>query len=257
MTPVLTLPPTPDELQQQMAPRKLHHVAVAVDSVDEALKFYRETLGLEEITVMNLDDRGLKVGADQGRAVRDRAAGAAGPRGRTVARFLDRRGPGLHHVCFEVEDVEKSMRYYEGKGATFLDPVPRPGAVGLVSFMPPSLADGVLVELAQTSGYTFPEPEAEATEEEAPALEITTPILRGPAGYTRHGLVSTSTWGQAQPKAASARARARAAADRLGAAGAGGPDADRARTGRLHAARAGERRADARVAATGRGVCTL
>src|SRR6185295_5623343 len=98
----------------------------------------------------------------------------------TVGRFLDRRGPGLHHVCFEVDDVEKSMRYYEGKGATFLDLVPRPGAVGLVSFMPPTQADGVLVELAQTSGYTFPEAEAE----EAPAPEITRPVLRGPGGYT-------------------------------------------------------------------------
>src|SRR5688572_9602896 len=174
-TPVLTLPPTPEELRQQMAPRKLHHVAVAVDSVDEALKFYRETLGLDEITVMTLEDRGLKV-----------ALIKSGPseielleplqEDSTVGRFLDRRGPGLHHVCFEVEDVEKSMRYYEGKGATFLDPVPRPGAVGLVSFMPPTMADGVLVELAQTSGYTFPEPEVEQVEE---APVFTKPILRG------------------------------------------------------------------------------
>ena len=88
-----------------------------------------------------------------------------------------------------------SMRYYEGRGATFLDPVPRPGAVGLVSFMPPALADGVLVELAQTTGYEFPEAETDGVEE-APAPVIHTPILRGAAGYTRHGLVSGSTWGQ-------------------------------------------------------------
>jgi methylmalonyl-CoA epimerase len=193
-TPVLQLPPTPEELQRQMAPRKLHHVAVAVDSVDEALKFYRETLGLEQITVMTLEDRGLKVGLVK-----------AGPseielleplqEDSTVGRFLDRRGPGLHHVCFEVEDVEKSMRYFEGRGATFLDPVPRPGAVGLVSFMPPSMADGVLVELAQTSGYTFPEPEP-LEDEAPPAPVLHRPILRGAAGYTRYGLVDATTWGQ-------------------------------------------------------------
>jgi methylmalonyl-CoA epimerase len=180
-TPVLVLPPTPEELRQQMAPKKLHHVAVAVDSVDEAVKFYRDTLGLDEITVMTLEDRGLKV-----------ALIRSGPsevelleplqEDSTVGLSLDRRGPGLHHVCFEVDDVEKSMRYYEGRGATFLDPVPRPGAVGLVSFMPPALADGVLVELAQTTGYEFPEAETDEVGEEAPAPVIHTPILRGAAG---------------------------------------------------------------------------
>jgi hypothetical protein len=106
----------------------------------------------------------------------------------TVRKFLDRRGPGLHHVCFVGEDVEASMRHFEKNGATFIDPVPRPGAVGLVSFMPPSQADGVLVEFAQTSGYTLPEVPVEV-EETAAEPVITTPILRGPGGYTRAGIV--------------------------------------------------------------------
>jgi methylmalonyl-CoA epimerase len=201
-TPVLELPPTPEELQRMRAPQKLHHVAVAVDNVDEALKFYRDVLGLEDITVMTLEDRGLKV-----------ALVKSGPseiellepldEDSTVGRFLDRRGPGLHHVCFEVEDVEQSMRYFEGRGATFLDPVPRPGAVGLVSFMPPTVADGVLVELAQTSGYTLPEeaPTTEPVAEEAPGPEITRPIVRGVSGYTHSALTASrpiNAWG-AQP----------------------------------------------------------
>jgi methylmalonyl-CoA epimerase len=188
-TPVLELPLTPEELKQMMAPQKLHHVAVAVDSVDDALKYYRDILGLEEITTMTLEDRGLKV-----------ALIKAGPSeielleptndDSTVRKFLDRRGPGLHHVCFEVEDVEASMRHFEKNGATFIDPVPRPGAVGLVSFMPPSQADGVLVEFAQTSGYTLPEAAVEVEETAAEPAEpvITTPILRGPGGYTRAGM---------------------------------------------------------------------
>ncbi|MCC7367576.1 MAG: methylmalonyl-CoA epimerase [Chloroflexi bacterium] len=199
-TPTIVLPPTPEEERQMRAPRKLHHVAVAVDNLDEALKYYRDILGLDEITTMTLDDRGLKVGLIK-----------AGPSeielleplhdDSTVARFLDRRGPGLHHICFEVEDVEKSMRYYEGKGATFIDPVPRPGAVGLVSFMPPVLADGVLVELAQTSGYELPTPEgeAEAVAEEQPPVVITRPIIRGAGGYTRAGLMAAQP---VQPKPA-------------------------------------------------------
>ena len=81
---------------------------------------------------MTLEDRGLKVGLIK-----------AGPseiellepisEDSTVGRFLDRRGPGLHHICFEVEDIEKTMRYYEGKGGSFLDPVPTGrGRAGLV-----------------------------------------------------------------------------------------------------------------------------
>jgi len=191
-TPVIVLPPTPEELRKMMAPQKLHHVAVAVDNLDEALKYYRDILGLDEITTMTLEDRGLKVGLIK-----------AGPseiellepisEDSTVGRFLDRRGPGLHHICFEVDDIEKTMRYYEGKGGSFIDPVPRPGAVGLVSFMPPTLADGVLVEFAQTSGYTLPEPEKEPEPEvveEAPPVIIHTPILRGAGGYTRAGLTA-------------------------------------------------------------------
>jgi butyryl-CoA dehydrogenase len=210
-TPLIVLPPTPEEERRMRAPQKLHHVAVAVDNLDEALKYYRDILGLDEITTLTLEDRGLKVGLVK-----------AGPSeielleplhdDTTVARFLDRRGPGLHHICFEVEDVEKSMRYYEGKGATFIDPVPRPGAVGLVSFMPPALADGVLVELAQTSGYSLPEPEVEAElEVEAAPIVITKPILRGAGGYTRAGLYA------ARPAPPPAEPAATASADATGA----------------------------------------
>jgi methylmalonyl-CoA epimerase len=186
-TPVLELPLTPEELKKKLGPRKLHHVAVAVDSVDDALKFYRDILGLDEIEIMTLEDRGLKVALVKAGLSEIELLEPTDPEG-TVARFLDRRGPGLHHVCFEVEDVEKSMRHFEGRGASFLDPVPRPGAVGLVSFMPPSLAEGVLVELAQTSGYELPgtEVEPEPVPEEAPVIH--TPIIRGAGGYTRAGL---------------------------------------------------------------------
>jgi methylmalonyl-CoA epimerase len=189
-----------------MAPKRLHHVAVAVDKVDEALKFYRETLGLEEITVMNLEDRGLKVALVKAGVSEIELLEPLDENG-TVARFLDRRGPGLHHICFEVEDVEKSMRYYEGRGATFIDPVPRPGAVGLVSFMPPTLADGVLVELAQLSGYEVEKPEEEPTPvpESMEPTVVEKPVLRGPGGYTRAGMMTGTgaRWGQMPvPKAA-------------------------------------------------------
>jgi methylmalonyl-CoA epimerase len=196
-TPVLELPPTPEELARLRGVKKLHHVAVAVDNVDEALRFYRDILGLDDITTMTLEDRGLKIGLVKA-GVSEIELLEPTNQENTVQRFLDRRGPGLHHVCFEVDDVEASMRHFEKRGAEFLDPVPRPGAVGLVSFMPPSVADGVLVELAQTSGYTLPDTAPEpAVSDDAlapPDAPVEKPLSRamtrsaGTVAYDRHGL---------------------------------------------------------------------
>jgi methylmalonyl-CoA epimerase len=163
-----------------------------VDNVDDALRFYRDVLGLNDITTMTLDDRGLKVGLIKAGLSEIELLEPTDPNN-TVSRFLDRRGPGLHHVCFEVEDVAASMKHFEGRGGQFLDPVPRPGAVGLVTFMPPSVADGVLVELAQTSGYEVAAEEPEtvvADETLAPpdATIITQTFTRPAGGYTRPGL---------------------------------------------------------------------
>ena len=127
--------------------RKLHHVAVAVDSVDDALGFYRDVLGLTDVERMELPDRGLRVALIKtGNAEVELLEPTTD---NTVRKFLDRRGSGLHHICFQVDDLEAAMPELRARGAEFVDPVPRPGAVGLVTFMPPSLADGVLVELAQ------------------------------------------------------------------------------------------------------------
>ena len=193
-TPVLQLPPTPEELQRQMAPRKLHHVAVAVDSVDDALKFYRETLGLEEITVMTLEDRGLKVGLVKAGSVRDRAAGAApgGQHGRRDSWT----GAGRAFTTSASRSTTSRSRCGTTRGGARRSSIRCRGRArsGWSRSCRRPLADGVLVELAQTSGYTFPEPEADGRG--GSSGRATTPIVRGPAGYTRHGLLNTSAWGQ-------------------------------------------------------------
>ena len=131
--------------------RKLHHVAVAVESVDEALRFYRDLLGLRVSRTMKQQDRGLKVALIQ---AGDTEIELLEPTSsdNTVKRFLDRRGSGLHHICFQVDDIEATMKELAERGAEFVDEVPREGAVGLVAFMPPRVADGVLVELTQIMG---------------------------------------------------------------------------------------------------------
>ena len=131
--------------------RKLHHVAVAVESVEAASRFYRDLLGLTVSRTMTLEDRGLKVALIQ---AGDTEIELLEPTSvdNTVRRFLERRGSGLHHVCFQVDDIETAMKELAERGAEFVDDVPREGAVGLVAFMPPRVADGVLVELTQITG---------------------------------------------------------------------------------------------------------
>ena len=141
--------------------KRLHHVAVAVESIPAALGFYHDILGLTNITIKTLKDRGLKVALIQAGESEIELLEPTSEDS-TVRRFLDRRGSGLHHICFQVDDIEAAMRELGGRGAEFIEPVPREGAVGLVSFMPPAVADGVLVELAQVAAPHKAPAEAES-----------------------------------------------------------------------------------------------
>ena len=128
--------------------KRLNHISVAVDSIDDALKFYRDLLGLEVIETVTLGDRELKVAFVK---LGDTEIELLEPTSQdnTVTRFLERRGPGLHHICLEVDDLAAAMDELSARGAEFVDPEPRPGAVGQVAFILPEVGRGVLVELNQ------------------------------------------------------------------------------------------------------------
>ena len=105
----------------------LDHVGIAVQDVERALAFYRDALGLdvhasEEVLTQRVRAHFIPVGGSSLELLEGTAPDSA------ITRYIEKRGPGLHHICFEVEDVEKSMRYFEGKGGAFLEPNPRPGA---------------------------------------------------------------------------------------------------------------------------------
>src|SRR6266508_6007963 len=128
--------------------RKLNHVSIAVESVEAALGFYRDMLGLEVSEVVTLEDRQLKVAF---LTIGDTKIELLEPlnQDNTVRRFIDRWGPGLHHICLEVDDIATEMQRLESKGAQFTEDAPRPGAVGRVAFILPTTTNGVLVELNQ------------------------------------------------------------------------------------------------------------
>ena len=128
--------------------KKLNHVSIAVESVDEALKFYRDLLGLEVERTVVLEDRQLKVAFVK---IGETELELIEPlnEDNTVRRYIDRWGPGLHHICIEVDDVAGTMATLKARGAEFTDTEPRPGAVGQVAFIHPSSSGGVLVEINQ------------------------------------------------------------------------------------------------------------
>lgn len=136
---------------------RLHHVGIAVRDGDRAASLWRTLLGLRETGRYRVDEFGVVAAFLS--PVAD--AGAEDPGGLlelvqplsgegVVARFLDRRGPGLHHVCFEVADLGAALRALAERGVRLVDEKPRLGAGGhRVAFVHPASAGGVLLELKQ------------------------------------------------------------------------------------------------------------
>ena len=136
--------------------RKVDHVGIAVRSIDESLHFWELALGLELEGREAVPTEGVEVAflpAGVSRIELLEATGADSP----VARFLDKRGPGIHHLTFEVDDLAAMLDRLAGVGTTLLDRTPRSGAGGSrVAFVHPSSTGGVLVELVQRARRTPP-----------------------------------------------------------------------------------------------------
>jgi methylmalonyl-CoA epimerase len=143
---------------------KLDHIGIAVSDITAALAFYRDALGLEveppeEVTSQRVRAHFVMLSAD--------GTPESGPAGERVpgpglelleataddspiAKYVGKRGPGLHHITLRVDDIEAALAQLKSRGVRLIDEMPRPGAHGsLVAFIHPSSAHGVLVELTQ------------------------------------------------------------------------------------------------------------
>ncbi len=132
-------------------PGRIHHVAVIVRDLDQSMSFYRDRLGLALELVLPIASDGvtiafLGVGESKIELVMptDPSTG--------VARFLESRGEGFHHVCLEVADIAAELDRLAGEGVELIDTTPRPGAEGPVAFIHPRSCNGVLVELIEAPG---------------------------------------------------------------------------------------------------------
>ena len=130
---------------------KINHLGVAVSSLDEALQFWRDGLGLELEEVEIVEDQGVRVAmlpAGESRIELLEATGAETP----VGKFLSKRGAGLHHLCVEVADIAAKLTELKARGVRLIDEQPRRGAGGaLVAFVHPASTGGVLLELTQNN----------------------------------------------------------------------------------------------------------
>jgi methylmalonyl-CoA/ethylmalonyl-CoA epimerase len=131
---------------------KIHHIGIAVRDLDEAATRFGGLLGLKRGDRYDLPEWGVSALFMPVGPVGDSHLELLEPHGEdsSVGKFLARRGEGLHHVCFEVDDIESTLREFARQGARLIDEKPRPGAGGhLVAFVHPKSSHGVLVELKQ------------------------------------------------------------------------------------------------------------
>jgi methylmalonyl-CoA/ethylmalonyl-CoA epimerase len=141
----------PSAVGAVLGPSRVHHVALVVRSIDASLVLWRDQLGLEHETTMEIPTDGVRiaflgVGESKVELVEptDPSTG--------VARFLDARGEGFHHVCLEVADLTAELDRLTSAGLELVDRTPRRGAEGPVAFIHPRSGGGVLVELIEAPG---------------------------------------------------------------------------------------------------------
>jgi methylmalonyl-CoA epimerase len=127
---------------------KIHHVAIAVKDLEEALRFYRDTLGLPVHEQATREDQGVKAALLTIGGSEIELLEPLGP-DTPVGRFLERRGEGIHHICLQTDDIDKELAGLKTKGVELIDQEPRQGLAGRICFLHPRSTKGVLVELAQ------------------------------------------------------------------------------------------------------------
>ena len=131
--------------------KKVEHIAIAVEDIEAAIEHYSSVWGVEVEHRERVEDQGVDEAMLPIGDTYLQLLGATGP-DTTVGKYLSRRGPGLHHIAIEVDDLEATLADLKAKGVRLIDEAPRRGGRGhMVAFVHPKGNQGVLVELVQAS----------------------------------------------------------------------------------------------------------
>ena len=143
------MPSSSNSIGENAMLKKINHIAIAVNNIEEAAKFYQTILGLnlsgvEVVTAQKTRVGFFKIGESNIELVQPAEPDSP------LVKFLETKGQGIHHICFEVDDVEAEVKAFHEKGATLIDQKPRPGAHNTkVAFVHPKSSSGVLIELCE------------------------------------------------------------------------------------------------------------
>jgi methylmalonyl-CoA epimerase len=128
--------------------KRIHHIAIAVSNLKESAALFEKVLGVKahyhEAPCQKVTEALLKVG----NGAEIDLVEPTGPES-AVAKYLEKRGEGLHHIALEVEDVNKELKATEGKGIQLIDKEGREGVAGQIGFLHPKSLSGVLIELVE------------------------------------------------------------------------------------------------------------
>jgi len=128
--------------------KKVDHIGILVSNLDEAIKLYKDCFDAEVDKVETVPKQGVKaailsLGQGTNLELLEPLPGT------NMAKVLEKRGEGLHHITFEVDNVDKELSHLSGRGIELIDKKSRPGLEGMVAFIHPKSLRGVLVELCQ------------------------------------------------------------------------------------------------------------
>ena len=127
----------------------INHVCIAVRDLDATLEFYETTFGVKSKGVEEIEDQGVlaalvRVGGSQLEFIQPLEGSGS------VARFIESRGESVHHICFEVDDLEGKLDKLDRQGLRLIDKSPRKGLSGMIAFLHPSAPGGILYELVDS-----------------------------------------------------------------------------------------------------------
>jgi len=147
---IVAISKLPDE-RGDFVPKRIDHVAIIVRNIEQALVFYRDTLGIQPGEIKEVPSEQVRIAF----------LPMGGPGGSEIelieptspisslAKYLEKHGEGLHHICLEVEDIDEALQEMQDKGAPVLDKQPRIAAEGRAIFLHPKGTNGVLLELIE------------------------------------------------------------------------------------------------------------
>lgn len=132
-----------------MAPTHIEHIGIAVKDLASAINFYKKIFGLRCYKIEEVADQKVKTAFFLVGDTKIELLESTDPDG-PIAKFIEKRGEGIHHIAFAYKNLEEQLKHAENNGVTLIDPVPRKGAEGLdIAFLHPKSSGGVLIEICE------------------------------------------------------------------------------------------------------------